>query len=245
MSKLFSDAINKMPYKRRYAKKRPAYRKKRYVRRGRWVSSKVPKVHRVKEMYNYAKNPYLGQSVAAPALSMSKGIITGRLADLSNFASFQGIFDLYKITGMKVKMIPRWNSAEAGAIGSRLPTLYIAPNRDPYVTAPLSIDDILNDDMVKVIPLRGPLNFYLRSPKAALLTQPAEEGDPVQLMPLQFNVGNKYQPWLTTGGVGHQIADQSVFDHFGYRWLLDNTQNSVDITVDTYITLYISFKEQD
>lgn len=239
-----------MPPRRKLYKgrRRAGMGKKRYQRVGKWISARVPRVHRIKETYEYQfGSAYKSNPLVAPANTINTGTIAVRAANLANWVSFASVFDLYKITGFKVRFVPRWNASEAQASGdgnSSLPLLHIAPNRDPYVNDPTGVGDILNDDYCKTIPLSKPVSFYLKSPKPAMLTKPATEGDPISLVPIQFNTGNRNQPWLTTGG-SNQFVDQSVIDHFGFRWVLDNTHCQAAMSVDTYITLYITLKEQD
>lgn len=220
--------------RRKAARQYGMLRRMKYGRAGRTGLAKS--VHWFKEM---AQTHSLTGSTGN-----STGQMTFALSDLQNIPSIQNLFDLYKITGVKVKIIPRFNVSDvnaplnvSGQMGT-LPVLYIAPNRDPYVPAPTGIGDILNDDGCKVIRLTKPVNLFLKSPKA-LITLPG--GTPS--LPLQFNVGSKWQPWLTTGG-GGQTIDQSAVSHFGYRWVINNP-SSVECVLDVYTTYYFCCKEQD
>lgn len=192
------------------------------------------------------KEPYIGQITAAPLIG-TPGVITGSVSNLSNWSSYRQLFDLYRIVGMKVTFVPRWNVAQpslqdlsSGTAGvyqpGGLPVLYIAPNRDGQVPAPTGLADIINDDGVKVRRLDKKCSFYISSPKALI-----EDGNST-LVPFLFN--NKMQPWLSTGGSG-QAIDQSGLKHFGFRYLIDNLACANSISVDTYTTLYFQMKERD
>jgi len=154
------------------------------------------------------------------------------------------MFDLYKITGVKIKVVPRYVNADVlqnNAIPSgALPLLHIAPNRDPYVPAATSVADLLNDDGCKTLLLNRPYTFWLKNPKPDILT-----GGENQLpIPIQFNSSSKaLQPWLTTGGNG-QLIDQSGVPHYGFRTIVDN-QASVPVEAQVFVTLYFCGKEQD
>nr|WPR18769.1 MAG: capsid protein [Chemarfal virus 119] len=198
----------------------------------------VPGVHRFKEAVQIA-------SVSALANNVGYGVMNWKIGDLTNFASFQGLFDLYKLTGVKIKMIPRFNQSQAGTPGiggtqaGQLPILYIAPNHDPYVPPPSNIPDIINDDGVKIIQVSRPLSFYINNPKPDLRTAGGDA------LGLQFNSRRKaLQPWLTTGG-NLQTVDQSLTKHYGFRWALENTPLQYDCVLDVYATYYFSMKEQD
>lgn len=193
------------------------------------------KVHWFKEMCQIT-------SLVAPAVANGQGVMKYQILDLNNFPSYRNLFDLYKLTGVKLKIIPRFNVSEAATANANgqagtLPVLYIAPNRDPYVPAPVSAADILNDDGCKVIRLTRPINLYLKSPKADITNGAGS-------IPLQFGTSSKFQPWLTTGG-GGQSVDQSNVSHYGHRWFISNGNGLQEVVLDVYATYYFAMKEQD
>lgn len=230
------------------AYKKRVYRRRRRVLRRRPVKAfgrvvRVPtaltkKVHWFKEMCQ------LTSMVGPAATPAASGWLSFKLNDLQNAGSFKLLFDLYKLTGVKLKIVPRMNTSDAigtnagGSMGN-LPVLYIAPNRDAYVPAPISIGDILNDDGCKVIRLTKPVNLYIKSPKAVI----TDNSDQKNIVPFQFGTGRAFQPWLTTGG-NSQIIDQSDVPHYGFRWVINNQAGS-DVVLDVYATYYFAMKEQD
>lgn len=226
----------------------PLYRRRRVVRKRRvarpmrmlgmsYRRKRVSTVKSFKECYPY------DSTISAPATTLQGGILNFKFSSLTNVASLTALYDLYKITGVKVKIIPRYtqadllqnNSIPSGA----LPILHIAPNRNPYVPAPTSLADVLNDDGVKSILLNKPITLWLKSPKPDITTG----GETPSPVPMQFGVASKFQPWLTTGGNG-QLQNQSGVPHYGFRWALDN-QASVPCEAQVFITLYFKMKEQD
>lgn len=208
--------------------------------RGRYMNRRLrpagSSVHRFKEVCIYPGGLNVG------ANTTSTGIMTFALNDLTNATSFKTLFDLYKITGVKVRINPRFTNADPLASGNGiagLPVLYVAENRDPYVPAPTSLADVLNDDGVKILRLNRPYTMYLKNPKAEI-----KDANNVSL-PFQFNASSTaLQPWLTTGG-GTQSIDQSSLLHFGYRWWLDNSLCQAITNIEVFYTLYFSMKEQD
>lgn len=191
-------------------------------------------VHRFKEWYD-------GGTITIGAGSTQGYTLTTQAASLGNWGSYRGLFDLYKITGMKLTLVPTHNSSDFSAgNGSGIPMLYIAPNRDPYVPSPVSVSDILNDDGVKIIRFTKPVSFYLKNPKVDL--QDASGSS----VPLQFNSSSKaMQPWLTTGGNSQTIA-QDTLKHYGFRYFVDNVINTAQpFQWAIYVKLYFSMKEQD
>lgn len=179
-------------------------------------------------------------SIGVSAGSSAPGVITYKLNDLTNAASFKSLFDLYKLTGVKLTFIPLFNTSQTSDLNTlsqagTLPMLYVAPNRDPYVPAPTSVADILNDDGCKIIRLTKPVSMYIKSPKPNLLT------DSGAAIPLQTNVSTQF--WLTTGGNG-QVVDQSSVPHHGHRFFLTNNATS-EVVIQVYAKYYFAMKEQD
>lgn len=206
---------------------------------GRGFRPYAKKVHWFKEVAQIANG------ISANAGSNGTGVMTFKLDDLNNQANFAALFDLYKITGVKIKIVPRFNVsdpttvANANTQAGTLPMLYIAENRDPYVPAPINVADILNDDGVKVIRLTRPINLWLKSPKPLI-----SGGNGVESIPMQFGTGRAFQPWLTTGGNG-QTVSQIAVPHYGFRWLLNNGVGNFTVVCDVYATYYFAMKEQD
>ena len=109
-------------------RRKPARASKRYVRKGvRRIRKPISSVHRFKEMFKFAD---IG---AGPGAFASGVLAPAGISQLTNSASFINMFDLYKITGIKYKIVPRFNSSEVGAYSTTsLPQLYLATNRDPF-----------------------------------------------------------------------------------------------------------------
>lgn len=106
-------------------------------------------------VYNFME-PYTdfgANIINVPATTNSGGVMKFSVNQLTNWTSYQSLFDLYKINKVQIKILPLANSSEINQTGvgpgqSALPLLYIAPNRDYYVPAPSSVADIVNDDSV-------------------------------------------------------------------------------------------------
>lgn len=180
-------------------------------------------------------------SISVPGSSTGTGVLSYRLNDLVNNSAYKNLFDLYKLKAVKMTLVPLASQSDFGQPGGTtgqlgtLPMLYVAPNRDPYVPAPATIGDILNDDDVKIRRFTKPISFFLRSPKPALLDSAGAA------VPIQMNVGRDF--WLTTGGNAQSI-DQSGIQHYGHRYVLTNN-SPLEIVVQVYVTYYFIMKESD
>lgn len=222
----------------RLRRRRPArrYRGRRKVFRGKLMTGPNPMlsgIHRFKETCQLT-------AWSCAAASNQFGVQSYKLNDLFNAGQFKNLFDLYKITGVKLRIVPRFNQASVAesTVGpnlNELPMLYLAPNRSAWSTAPTSVADILNDDGCKIYRLDKPVTVFLSAPAPRIL-----DGAGVGV-PIQFN--NITRPWLTTGGNG-QDADQSGVNYYSHRWGISN-QNTNGVYVDVYATYYMVFKEQD
>lgn len=207
------------------------------LRRGLGLPRGAPLVHKFKE---WCELP----SITCPAGALNGGTLTVALNNLSNHPAIVALFDLYKITALKFKFVPSWNvglNTTMGPGGSTLPNLYLAPNHDPYVPAPTSVQDILNDDGVRIIRPTRPFTFYLKNPNARITNK---DGSDIPIIN-NSGYGARSRPWLTTGG-NSQVVDQSAVPHYGLRWLLDDRWNpATSIEMQTFVCVYFMTKEQD
>lgn len=213
---------------RRYAR-----RGKRFAKKGVMNSPLGSGVHRFKEVCELTQ-------WSAAAGTTQFGVQAYKLNDVFNNGQYKNLFDLYKITGVKLTIIPRFTEASVAesSIGpniNNLPMLYVAPNRSAWSTAPTSVQDILNDDGVRVMTLNRKVSFWLSSPTPRIVDG-AGNG-----VPLQYNQNIK--PWLTTGGNGQDI-DQSGVNYYCHRWAINNLGTN-GINADVYATYYMVFKEQN
>lgn len=205
----------------------------------------APVVHRFKEMTQLP-------AINIPHAGTTSGVLSCNLNQLANQAQFKALFDLYKINGVKYTFVFRHNVSDSGEpLGTgELPLLYTAPNRDPFVPAPVGVSDILNDDGVKVHRmdnLKGSGGIYIKCPKPDMTSLVVSGGVPTgATVPTQWNYGEskRFQPWLTTGG-NNQTVDQSNVNHYGLRYYIENLSNSQDQILQVFATLYFSMKEQD
>lgn len=194
---------------------------------------------------HYFKEKCILPQIGASPGSTASGIITFHISDLLNFPSFKNMFDLYRLKGVKVQIMPKWTQqplegpGSVGASNIYLPNLYIAPNSDPYVPAPTSQSDLMNDDGAKVYRL-GPriINYYLRNPTPKIM-------DSANANPIPLTFSKRISPWLTTGG-NSQTIDQSSVAHYGLRWYFDaSNSGQANVACDVFATYYFQCKEQD
>lgn len=198
-------------------------------------------------LYKFEEKCNLGALSTLPAINVasntgSGGILTFKLRDLANAPSYIGLFDLYKIDKVELTIHPMANVAQTYLVGapasaSALPMLYIAPNKDYYTPSPAGSGDVLNDDGAVAVTLDKPKTFTIWQPKPRIKDAGGADYQ-VGILP------DSSPLWLTTGG-NAQVLDQSNVDYYGFRWWVDNTQNSAPVIPHIIATYYVSFKERD
>lgn len=219
---------------RRMVRRRAPMRRMRLGRR-------VPVVHRFKELCIH------DQQIYAAAGTAGRGTLKFHVNECPNWPSMRGLFDLYKLTAVKVRIVPYFSEGDVADVNvnsqaGTVPTLYIAPNRDYLVPDPTGFADVMNDDGCRIIQVRRPITLYLKAPKPDIYSVP-NGALPGQQVPMQFGVSSKFQPWLSTGG-NNQTWDQSAVNHFGFRWAMSNP-GGADVNLNVYVEYFISCKEQD
>jgi len=166
-----------MPMKRTYRKRKYAPKKRNYKRRGAY---RLNKAYAYKRM---AKSLVITNSVTASTIvtndssqinlsavqadtvgSMFGASMQFRLGNISAPGDFQALYDQYKITGVKVQIIPLSDSATSQSSGF-LPTLYWARDNDSAATAPTTEASLRERQDVKVARLTGPRSIYISAPK--------------------------------------------------------------------------------
>lgn len=226
-----------MPRRIRQRRRGRGLRKRGAMRKGLRMAT-VPRGLVGRGVHSFTEKVQLPSIGVPPGISY--GVITYQINQLINWNSYAALFDLYKLKAVKLTLIGLANTSEVmlnnGVLQSgALPMLYLAPNRDPYVPAPLSIPDVINDDGCKIIRFSRPASFYLSNPKPNVVDNTGDQ------LPFQFNV--RQQPWLTTGG-NAQTIDQSAVKHYGHRYAIANSA-SVETVVQVYAKFYFEMKEQD
>lgn len=98
------------------------------------------------------------------------GYFTFRLDDLNNYADFTGLYEKYKITGVKLKFIPtRGDGADVNLLTpfSPMSLLAIAINRGSTNTTALerTFDQILEQQDARIYSTQKPFSIYIPYPK--------------------------------------------------------------------------------
>lgn len=237
---------------RRYRPRRRLGRRARKSRMGMRRRRYSPAVHKIKESFTVgAASPgQMTPSTQVITAGSTQGYkLVFQANQVTNWANLKQTYDLYRITGAKITILPHQvvntGAHDGNDPGYACPTLFIAPNRNPYVPAPTSSADVLNDDFVKIRLLNKPMSFYIKSPKFANVIR-GSSGIEVGQDVTQLGVKTKFQHWLPTGG-NAQTYGADDFAYGAFRIWLDNLNSTGGNSAEFEIiyTLYMELKEQD
>lgn len=223
------------------AGKKPSWKKRSMSSLTTTMVPRAPAVHHFRETC-------LSAPFVCGAGSAGYGSFAFAINALTNWPSFQAMFDLYRINQVDIKVIPYSNVSgaiepvNAGGTQGNLATLMIAPNRSSVVPQPTSFADVLNDDGVQVVRLDVPHTFTIKYPKPDQATYD-DTGAVTGITVAQYRPSADFQPWLSTGGNG-AIVNQSGTLHHGFRWAISNPASTA-INYTVYATYHFSCKEQD
>lgn len=190
------------------------------ARKGRWngprrqVQNKQP-VHYFKRSY------YVANGLTAFGANSFNAIAVG-LNSVPNHAEFTALYDQYKITGVKIKFLPRGNSSDVST-QNNISSLFTAIDLDDS-QVPTSVDQLLQYQNMKMVRTTQSLVRYWK-PKFNVGT----------LSTLAGGLSGKMN---TTGWI--DVTDDSVL-HYGCKTALTALAGQ-NVIYDLIVTLYLAFK---
>jgi len=202
----------RMIRKRQRRNRRPA--KGRWANRARQVQNKQP-VH-------YFKRSVYIQSAVVAAGANNYFAAAYALNSIPNHAEFTALYDQYKITGVKVKYLPRGNSSDVNS-GNQLSSLFTVIDTDDS-QVPTSIDQLTQYQSVKMCRSSQSLTRYWK-PK-------------FNLAAVNTILGGTVGKMNTTGWI--DVTDDTV-QHFGMKGALTSFAGNT-VVYDMIVTLYLAFK---
>lgn len=139
--------------------------KKRYVP-GRYAK----KMYRKSKLNKYIAQPihYFKRSVWLPAwVTTTAGVdtFTGlnfKISQLPQFNEFTVLYDQYKINGVKLEIVPQFDSANVGAIGTNVVSQNFLINDYDDSTVPTTMDTLLQNQTVKRSSSTRIMKHYIR-----------------------------------------------------------------------------------
>lgn len=183
----------------------------RKVARGRRIRSRV---------HNFKRTVYLNGAISGSTLLDTFGRSGFSLANVTNYTEFTNLFDMYKINGIKIRFMPRANSAEAGTNQGLVKFFSVVDYDD--VSLPTAITDLLQYENVKITNTSRDHMRYFKPKVASAVYQNA--------------VGTGYAPrsgWID--------CSSPTVEHYGIKWALQQLPAG-NQSMDIAITYYMAFK---
>lgn len=206
-----------MVYRRR---RRTSYRrKKRYFKRKYYGPKyRIPRRRLTDGTVYSFKRTHQATSLASVATTpfAAYGNIVFALSSLPQYGEFTSLFDAYKITGVKLRFIPR--VTENSTATANFGTFMYTPDYDD-TTTPTSQDELLQRQSTRIrYSVSKPFNLFIK-PRPGIN------------VPGGFGQA-PYSMWQDT-------SSPSIF-YYGFKWAWVNT--TVVQTMDLYVTYYLKFK---
>lgn len=171
-------------------------------------------------VHYFKRTLYASGAIAGSSITDVFGATGFQLSSLPNYTEFTALFDMYKITGVKVTYMPRANSAEAGTNQGLVKFFSVIDYDD--TTAPTAINDLLQYESLKVSNSSRDHTRFLK-PKIARAIY-------------QSGVSTAYG--ASTGWID---CDNASVPHYGLKYALQQLPSG-NQSFDVKITYYLAFK---
>lgn len=174
-------------------------------------------------VYSYKRRAYFPNFINQSTITNVTGATSFALSGVPAYTEFTALYDVYKLTRVRIEFIPRYSAPELGSAASRR-QFFTAIDYDDANSAGLDISTILERSSVK---RTTNTSKHVRTliPKVA---------KPI------------YQDGISTAyGPGRSWIDcaQAAVPHYGLKWVLENASNASSLmSYDAYVTYYVSFK---
>lgn len=196
-------------------------RKVRYAGSRKRFNINKSAVGRIRQPVQYFKRSFISEGfITAPAGGPTFGTIQFTLNQLPNYTEFTQLYDQYKIKGVKVKLVPRYNVADinAQAISQLLTVLDYDDS-----TSPTAVSDLLQYQNMKMTMTNKIHQRYLAPRSNRNVAQPGPASPPA---------ASPVKQWIDCGF--------PTVLHHGIKYAV--TAGSIDIKYDLYCTYYVAFK---
>lgn len=184
------------------------YQQGRFSQVRRRIAQKGPKVYTFKRSHNFGTGTTVSLTPTLVAQNYS-------LNDLPNYAEFTALFDFYKITGIRIRLLPyQTESNSTGTVNNaaNVPIFHVVDTSD--ATAPTTVEELCEYQDHKISNLYSGFDVYFK-PKFADATSATRDG------------------WVVT--------TNPSLNYFGFKYAIPPTTNSMTFYI--VVTYYLSFKD--
>lgn len=229
-----------------YAKRRSVRRKtiRRKFVRGRKMSTRVSSRYRQGKIYAFKRTcqlkPFrwdsslliwtsegLDSTISSSSTGLnSSGIFKFRLADLPGYNDFLNLYEQYKITGVKLRFVPRIgteSTAPASTATVMAPLAYcIDRGANDQVGGPITFSSLMENQDVRIVSSLRPFNIWIGQ-----VTTHNSADSQVQVA---------YQrSWLDT-----QVSNSFIVDHHGLKFSFAETSDANrQVSFSVFATYYV------
>lgn len=190
----------------KYGKKRPMFKRKKYVKRG--YKKAAAKVNLRNQVHYFSRRCYLTSLVSAGINVPTLTSLSFNLGQLPNVSDYTALFDQYKISKVKLFFKLNQDPSAQTAASSYYPTMYYSVDHDD-VTAPVSVNDMLQHGRTKQRILM-PNRYVVIDVRPSVLFEVLRTAGNTTLAP-------KWNQWI-------DMAHTDTI-HYGLKIAIDNTFN--------------------
>lgn len=174
-----------------------------------------------KKIHYFKRTAYFSGFLAGSTLLDTFSSIQFTLSQVPNVTEFTNLFDCYRINGVKVKLMPRANSAEIGTNQGMI-KLFSTIDYDD-ATVPTAITDLLQYETLKTTSSNREHTRYFK-PKIAKTV-------------FQTSLASGYSQ-----GTGWLDCDNTAVPHYGLKLALQQLPAGAQ-SYDVQVTYYLAFKQ--
>lgn len=191
-----------------YIKAKTNYASGRYSQVRRTLARQGPRIYRFKRSHNYGTSATVALTPTLVAQNYS-------LNDLPNYAEFTALFDYYKITGIRIRLLPyQTQSNSTGTVNNaaNVPIFHVVDTSDS--TPPTTVEELCEYEDHKITNLYTGFDVYFK-PKFADATSATRDG------------------WVAT--------TNPSLNYFGFKYAIPPTTNAMTFYI--VVTFYLAFKD--
>lgn len=172
----------------------------------------------------FKRTVYISGWNTAVATGDVYGALQFQLNYITNYTEFTALYDQYKITGVKVTLIPRGNSSDIGTGGTTGQSVgvFSVIDRDD-ATAPTALTELVQYQNMRMTRSTQQHKRFLRPSPVAPIYAPGG----AYMVP-------KYNPWI-------DCSTGSSVPHYGIKYCLQQLPNGTQI-YDAKFDYYLAFK---
>lgn len=211
-------------------------RRRKYVRRSKKSIKRASRRLTERKLYSFKRTCELaanngtsnfGDNAIFDSSGRAAGNFKFALSDLPSVSDFTNLFEMYKITGVKLKFIPTQGTQANATLATSAPVLMnplaICVDRGYTATAP-TFNTLMENQDVRVMSSLKPFKVWISGPKAY---SPADG----------LTTASMINPWIDAG--------QNAVHHYGLRYAFESNTgatNTTTVTFRVFATYYIKAK---